>query len=99
MIQHGAEEIITSTESTVTDEDIDYILKKGEEKTTKLNQKYQGLGLEDLQKFTSESAYEWQGENWSNKVCTVSNSIWSVLSTTDFCVNSAKTGRFRLCLD
>ncbi|CAG8558323.1 7083_t:CDS:10 [Paraglomus brasilianum] len=67
MIQHGAEEIITSTESTVTDEDIDYILKKGEEKTTKLNQKYQGLGLEDLQKFTSESAYEWQGENWSNK--------------------------------
>ncbi|CAG8574254.1 2078_t:CDS:10 [Ambispora gerdemannii] len=67
MIQHGAKSIFNSSDSTVTQDDIDQILLKGEEKTAELNRKYEGLGLEDLQKFTSESAYEWQGENWRNK--------------------------------
>ncbi|CAG8446300.1 12534_t:CDS:10 [Funneliformis mosseae] len=67
MIQHGAEGIFTSNDSTVTDDDIDKILRKGEEKTAELSSKYQSLGLEDLQNFTSESAYQWQGEDWSNK--------------------------------
>ncbi|CAG8765940.1 4191_t:CDS:10, partial [Gigaspora margarita] len=53
--------------STVTDDDIESILRKGEEKTVELNMKYQSLGLDDLQNFTSESAYQWQGEDWSNK--------------------------------
>ncbi|CAB4406668.1 unnamed protein product [Rhizophagus irregularis] len=67
MIQHGAEGIFTSNDSTVTDDDIDQILRKSEEKTAELSTKYQGLGLEDLQNFTSESAYQWQGEDWSNR--------------------------------
>jgi hypothetical protein len=54
--------------STVTDDDIDQILRKSEEKTAELSTKYQSLGLEDLQNFTSESAYQWQGEDWSNRV-------------------------------
>jgi SWI/SNF-related matrix-associated actin-dependent regulator of chromatin subfamily A member 5 len=73
MIQHGAEKIFSSADSTVSDDDIDHILRKGEEKTVELNQKYQSLGLDDLQKFTSDSSssYEWQGENWVNKVCVI----------------------------
>ncbi|CAG8488926.1 7889_t:CDS:10 [Diversispora eburnea] len=67
MIQHGAESIFSSSDSTVTDDDIDLILRKGEEKTVELNMKYQSLGLDDLQNFTSESAYQWQGEDWSNQ--------------------------------
>ncbi|CAG8506988.1 12527_t:CDS:10, partial [Acaulospora colombiana] len=67
MIQHGAESIFNSNDSTVTDDDIELILRKGEEKTVELNMKYQSLGLDDLQNFTSESAYQWQGEDWSNK--------------------------------
>ncbi|CAJ0861054.1 6255_t:CDS:10, partial [Entrophospora sp. SA101] len=69
MIQHGAEKIFSSADSTVGDDDIDIILRKGEEKTAELNQKFQNLGLDDLQKFTSDSgsSYEWQGENWANK--------------------------------
>jgi SWI/SNF-related matrix-associated actin-dependent regulator of chromatin subfamily A member 5 len=31
-----------------------------------LNAKYEKLGIDDLQKFTSESAYEWNGENFAN---------------------------------
>ncbi|RIB12055.1 SNF2 family N-terminal domain-containing protein [Gigaspora rosea] len=67
MIQHGAESVFNSNDSTVTDDDIESILRKGEEKTVELNMKYQSLGLDDLQNFTSESAYQWQGEDWSNK--------------------------------
>ncbi|CAG8576411.1 3231_t:CDS:2, partial [Racocetra fulgida] len=41
--------------------------QKGEEKTAELSMKYQSLGLDDLQNFTSESAYQWQGEDWSKR--------------------------------
>jgi len=74
MIQHGAEEVFEanadgafSKNGEITDDDIDAILKKGEERTAELNSKYEKLGLDDLQKFTSESAYEWNGENFENK--------------------------------
>ncbi|CAG8519866.1 14502_t:CDS:10 [Cetraspora pellucida] len=67
MIQHGAENVFNSSDSTVTDDDIESILRRGEEKTAELSKKYQSLGLDDLQNFTSESAYQWQGEDWSSK--------------------------------
>ncbi|OZJ01930.1 hypothetical protein BZG36_04839 [Bifiguratus adelaidae] len=69
MIQHGADTIFKVQDNTVNDEDIDAILRVGEERTAELNKKYSSLGLDDLAKFSSEggSAYEWQGENWSNK--------------------------------
>ena len=72
MIRHGATEHLSSNiESSVTDEAIEDILQRGEEKTMELKKKYAKAGLDDLQKFNSESmnSYEWEGENYSNKVC------------------------------
>jgi SWI/SNF-related matrix-associated actin-dependent regulator of chromatin subfamily A member 5 len=70
MIQHGAEKVFNSkgplglaTEEDGED-DFEEIMKRGEQMTAKLNQKYETLGLEDLQKFTSDSTYEWNGETF-----------------------------------
>ncbi|GMM37369.1 DNA translocase [Saccharomycopsis crataegensis] len=69
MIQHGAKSVFESDKSTFDlNEDIESILAKSETKTSKLNEKFNKLGLDDLQKFTSDSsAYEWNGENFSKK--------------------------------
>lgn len=75
MIQHGAEKVFQQTAGGVgfgidgetADDDIDAILKYGEQRTAELDKKYEKLGIDDLQKFTSESAYEWNGENFENK--------------------------------
>lgn len=75
MIQHGAEKVFQSKGPTgnmasgdgeIADDDIDEILARGENRTKELNAKYEKLGIDDLQKFTSESAYEWNGENFAN---------------------------------
>ncbi|ROV92346.1 hypothetical protein VMCG_09148 [Cytospora schulzeri] len=75
MIQHGAETVFQSKGATgqlaeqgadMTDDDIDAILSAGENRTKQLNAKYEKLGLDDLQKFTSESAYEWNGKDFTN---------------------------------
>ena len=74
MIHHGAENVLRNQTATgaaakgadLDDEDIDNILAQGENRTKQLNEKYEKLGLDDLQKFTSESAYEWNGENFAN---------------------------------
>ena len=75
MIQHGAEHVFSTKGPTgalaekgadLNDDDIDDILKKGEKRTAELNARYEKLGIDDLQKFTSESAYEWNGTNFSN---------------------------------
>ncbi|POS77530.1 chromatin remodelling factor 4-1 [Diaporthe helianthi] len=75
MIQHGAENIFQSkktgaaqadTADGMTDVDIDAILSAGEDRTKQLNAKYEKLGLDDLQKFTSESAYEWNGKDFTS---------------------------------
>ncbi|KAK7746356.1 chromatin remodeling complex Adenosinetriphosphatase [Cytospora paraplurivora] len=75
MIQHGAETVFQSKGAVghaaemgadMTDDDIDAILSAGENRTKELNAKYEKLGLDDLQKFTSESAYEWNGKDFTN---------------------------------
>ncbi|KAI9172381.1 ISWI chromatin-remodeling complex ATPase ISW2 [Paramyrothecium foliicola] len=75
MIQHGAERVFQSKGPTGNmagddkvddDYDIEDILARGENRTKQLNAKYEKLGIDDLQKFTSESAYEWNGENFAN---------------------------------
>ncbi|POR38007.1 ISWI chromatin-remodeling complex ATPase ISW2, partial [Tolypocladium paradoxum] len=75
MIQHGAERVFQSKGATgnmandgteLNEDDIDDILAQGENRTKQLNTKYEKLGIDDLQKFTSESAYEWNGENFAN---------------------------------
>lgn len=76
MIQHGAENVFQSKSGTgavaekgavMTEDDIDAILAAGENRTKELNAKYEKLGLDDLQKFSSESAYEWNGKDFTNK--------------------------------
>lgn len=72
MIQHGAADIFNPeakgkhiTGPELTDDDIDAIFKHGEERTKELNDRYSKLGIDDLQKFTSDSAYEWNGEDFA----------------------------------
>lgn len=69
MIQHGAKAMFESkTGSTMLDDDIDAILAKGREKTASLNAKFNKLGLDDLQNFTSDaSVYEWNGQNFAKR--------------------------------
>lgn len=74
MIQHGAASVFTedsgaalSAEKGVSEDDIDAILRKGEERTAELNKKYEKLGIDDLQKFSSESAYEWNGKDFTER--------------------------------
>jgi SWI/SNF-related matrix-associated actin-dependent regulator of chromatin subfamily A member 5 len=70
MIQHGAEKVFQAhaegeAENGDTDfDDIEAILKKGEERTAELNSKYENLGFDDLQNFKSDSAYEWNGQSF-----------------------------------
>ena len=74
MIQHGAEKVFKSKSGAeasgsgenLEDADIEAILSQGENRTKELNAKYEKLGIDDLQKFSSESAYEWNGENFAN---------------------------------
>ncbi|CAJ2502300.1 Uu.00g096940.m01.CDS01 [Anthostomella pinea] len=75
MIQHGAEKVFQTKAATgaaakgteFNDDDMDAILAKGENRTKQLNAKYEQLGIDDLQKFSSESAYEWNGEKFGGK--------------------------------
>lgn len=74
MIQHGAANVFgqddnkaISSENQLSEDDIDAILRKGEERTAQLNKKYEKLGIDDLQKFSSESAYEWNGQNFTDR--------------------------------
>lgn len=69
MIQHGAKEVFKNTNgSSMLDDDIDAILAKGREKTKSLNAKFNKLGLDDLQNFTSDaSVYEWNGQNFAKR--------------------------------
>lgn len=66
MIQHGAESIFNNTHMDF-DKDIEDILRHGEEKMTELNNKYSLLQMDDLKNFSSESAYQWDGEDWRGK--------------------------------
>ena len=76
MIQHGAESIFQSAgaagplvgkDGEPSEDDIDAVLKRGEERTALLNKKYEKLGIDDLQNFTSDSAYEWNGKTFEKK--------------------------------
>ncbi|PYH90190.1 putative SNF2 family helicase/ATPase [Aspergillus ellipticus CBS 707.79] len=71
MIQHGAANVFnnqsgSNSDNQFTEDDIDNILRKGEERTALLNKKYEKLGIDDLQKFSSESAYEWNGKDFTD---------------------------------
>ena len=69
MIYYGAEEICKDTANTISNESIEDIIRTGEEKTQGLLQKYEKVGLQDLQKFSSDSqsAYQWEGADYRKK--------------------------------
>lgn len=75
MIQHGAQKVFeqagekgSGSTASLLDADIDAILSKGAEKTATLNAKFNKLGLDDLQNFTSDSStYDWNGQNFAKK--------------------------------
>ncbi|KAF9891951.1 hypothetical protein FE257_002914 [Aspergillus nanangensis] len=74
MIQHGAANVFgngatgaLSSDKQISQGDFDDILRKGEERTAELGKKYEKLGIDDLQKFTSESAYEWNGKDFTDR--------------------------------
>ena len=76
MIQHGAEKLFDEnadtgafTQGSIGEDDIDAILRRGEERTKEMQARYEKLGMDDLQKFSSEAggAYEWNGESFVNK--------------------------------
>jgi SWI/SNF-related matrix-associated actin-dependent regulator of chromatin subfamily A member 5 len=70
MIQHGAANVFGQGSGDAVDDledDIEDILRKGEERTAKLSKKYETLGIDDLQKFSSESAYEWNGKDFTER--------------------------------
>ena len=70
MIQHGAEDVFQTKGSlgltdNFSEDDIDALLRRGEERTAELNKKYEKLGIDDLQKFESDNAYEWNGQDFA----------------------------------
>ncbi|EKM84445.1 hypothetical protein AGABI1DRAFT_97308 [Agaricus bisporus var. burnettii JB137-S8] len=65
MITHGAEKIISSSDGVLVNDDIEEIIQRGEERTAQLNNKYEGLNLEDLSNFKSDaSVQQWEGEDF-----------------------------------
>lgn len=71
MIRYGASEIFAGTNATITDEDIDTILKKSEERTNEMNEKLNKLGESSLRSFTmnaeSGSIYNFDGQDYREK--------------------------------
>jgi SWI/SNF-related matrix-associated actin-dependent regulator of chromatin subfamily A member 5 len=77
MIQHGAEAVFKRQSGEKMVDDLDSILSKGEEKTMELNQKFENLGIDDLQKFGTDSAYEWNGKDFKKKAGSATQShVW-----------------------
>ncbi|PKS07502.1 hypothetical protein jhhlp_006106 [Lomentospora prolificans] len=85
MIQHGAQNVFSTKGATgviadkganLDDADIEEILARGENRTKELNAKYEKLGLDDLQNFTSESAYEWNGQDFQKKKSDLNLMTW-----------------------
>eukprot|EP00124_Ichthyophonus_hoferi_P002211 Ihof_evm13s141 gene=Ihof_evmTU13s141 len=69
MIRCGADHIFKMTGSTMTDEDIDAILERSQQKTKELDTKLKSLGVDKLKEFSldtgfSGSLYEFEGKDW-----------------------------------
>ena len=75
MVRHGVKEIMSKRQKS--DETlliIEELIKKGEERTTQLQEKYSQAGLDDLQRFSLDQikSYEWEGEDYRKKAPTKS---------------------------
>jgi hypothetical protein len=60
---------ISRVYSLLVNDDIEGIIPCGEERTAQLNSKYEGLNLEDLSNFKSDtSVQQWEGEDFRTGV-------------------------------
>ncbi|XP_057313137.1 SWI/SNF-related matrix-associated actin-dependent regulator of chromatin subfamily A member 5-like [Hydractinia symbiolongicarpus] len=67
MIRHGADKVFAGKDSTITNEDIDAILERGQKKTEELKEKMDSLGESQLRNFTMdvpESIYQFEGQDF-----------------------------------
>ncbi|EFC39046.1 predicted protein [Naegleria gruberi] len=74
MIKFGAEEVFKSTESTITDEDLDAILSRGEQKIQEIDQQYKNICQNNLLNFSltnENNLYEFEGLDYSKKATTM----------------------------
>lgn len=69
MVQHGAKEIFDKKEgdTIAISDDFDQFLQRGAVRTQELNKKFESVGVEDLQKFTTDNTYEWNGNDYTKK--------------------------------
>jgi len=71
MIRHGANHVFASKESEITDDDIDEILRQGEQKTAEMQEKMSKLSEDGLKKFSLDhepySVYNFEGKDWKSK--------------------------------
>ena len=74
MVRFGADEIMSSKDGTLTDEDIDVLLARGEERTNSMNEKITtemqhnlanfSVGLDEHEEI---NLFTFEGENWKDK--------------------------------
>ncbi|KAL0485675.1 chromatin-remodeling complex ATPase [Acrasis kona] len=73
MIRFGAEEIFNSTDSSISDEDLDAILTRGEAKVKEIDQQYKETCQNNLLNFSlhqDANLYEFEGLDYSQKPTT-----------------------------
>lgn len=83
MIRHGANHVFASKESDITDEDIEEIMEKCEEKTAEQKQKFDQLGESSLRTFTLDNVagsgqyvYQFEGEDFREKAKMMTLGNW-----------------------
>lgn len=76
--------------------DLDELLARSENKTKSLNAKYESLGLDDLQKFNQDSAYEWNGTDFKKKTQKdIVNPLWIHPSKRERTTNYSVDGYYK----
>lgn len=83
MIRHGANHVFASKDSDITDDDIDEILQKCEEKTAEIKEKLDQLGESSLRTFTLDTpsgsgqyVYQFEGEDFREKAKLMTLGNW-----------------------
>lgn len=84
MIRFGANHVFASKDSDVTEEDIEKILQKGEEKTNDQKEKLDALGESSLRNFTMDTptggtnqyVYQFEGEDFREKAKLMALGNW-----------------------
>eukprot|EP01132_Coremiostelium_polycephalum_P000977 gene977-1243_t len=78
MVRFGADDIFRSKDSTITDEEIDVILQKGEEKTNQINDRLKDLAKNPIKLTMDGNLYDYNGVNYAkNHQNTFNSNFWA----------------------